>query len=341
MTRAQHPRESEPETSSGSGRFWMLLLLTLLVLVLLFYDQGAAKQYGEKAFAVTSRATHKVVSWSTNLYACGISGCAHHSAEITPAAVQVAAVNQNQATVSNTPPSPATPVVSIQNSTPQTPATPEAVSSPPPTLVSESSVATVPGTPVASEEPNFVKPPVPPPQNRMDLVHDHHGYHEDADQAPVAEDRGMPPPAVMTQAQQLSQQPSQSYFSPSPISRQEATPDPIDNDIPRVPEALKQARNSALAGRLDDSVHIYHQYLKGHPNDIDAHGELGNIYFHTGGFQQAAQHYYEAATRLIDAGQIDAATTLMPIIMQFEPRLASLLERKLSHATGDARSNPR
>ena len=106
-------------------------------------------------------------------------------------------------------------------------------------------------------------------------------------------------------------------------------------------DGLALARKSAQAGRLGESVHYYLQYLTAHPHDVNAYGELGNVYLKTGRYPEAAQNYYEAATRLIDAGQMNAVTSLMPIIQMHEPMLANLLNQKIARATEGSRGQAR
>jgi tetratricopeptide (TPR) repeat protein len=106
-----------------------------------------------------------------------------------------------------------------------------------------------------------------------------------------------------------------------------------------VNDSLAPARDAAAAGRFPDSVREYLQYIARHPNDGDAYGELGNVYIKIGRFPEAAQNYYEAATRLVDAGHVNAAGRLMPIIERYEPMLAALIKEKIAPA--GRRGDPR
>ena len=106
-------------------------------------------------------------------------------------------------------------------------------------------------------------------------------------------------------------------------------------------EGLATARKSALAGRPGEAIHEYLQYLASNPHDFNAYGELGNVYMKIGRYPEAAQNYYEAATRLIDARQINAIASLMPIIQMYEPMLANLLNQKIARATERNRGQPR
>ena len=97
-------------------------------------------------------------------------------------------------------------------------------------------------------------------------------------------------------------------------------------------DGLDSARQAAAAGHLPEAIRQYVQYLAKHPNDGDAYGELGNVYLKGKHFPEAAQNYYETATRLIDAGYADAVAPLMPIIERYEPMLATLIKEKIAHS---------
>jgi len=360
----------------------LLLLLIVLVVVLVFYDHGAAKEYGEKAFSVTTRVAHKVVNWTTNLYECGLSGCAQKATETTPASTQVASANQNQVVDNSTIPAPA-PVQMPAPEMPTTPATPSpaqelaasppalstgepprtdnnpplapAVASPapahsanvyPPPFPSfnpaEPTSAPTPAPAAAQQAQPHIAPPAPASHTPSAAPLEYRANSGQAAQAPaITAPQQMPPPAMVPKTQPYQQQPQQPWFPPYASTRPDSGSAPTVNNYSSVPDGLELARNSALAGRLNESIQAYHQYLSANPNDVDAHGELGNVYFHAGRFPLAAQHYYEAATRLIDVGQIKAAADLMPVIQKYEPRLANLLDRKISHAMGGNRSNSR
>ncbi len=90
------------------------------------------------------------------------------------------------------------------------------------------------------------------------------------------------------------------------------------------------ARKSAVAGRQREAINAYLQHLYKHPNDGNAYGELGNVYMMMGRYPEAAQNYYEAATRLVDAGQINVVMSLLPVIAEHEPMLASLIRQKMA-----------
>jgi hypothetical protein len=144
-------------------------------------------------------------------------------------------------------------------------------------------------------------------------------------------------PAIAPQAQPAPAQPG---LPPAmPVVRPDQRP--TKGDDPRLAaerqpgqmaaDKLQLARQAAAAGRFPQAVHEYLQYLTKHPDDADAYGELGNVYLTAGRFQEAAQNYYEVATRLVDLGQLAALPRLMPIIERYEPRLAVLIHQKIAN----------
>ncbi len=102
-------------------------------------------------------------------------------------------------------------------------------------------------------------------------------------------------------------------------------------------DETNQAKNPALAARVAAKEHkyglaigIYESYLDAHPEDADAWGELGNVQLAAGRPYEAAQNYYEASTRQIDHGQVSAVYPVLPIIVQYQPQLASILNQKMA-----------
>ena len=163
-----------------------------------------------------------------------------------------------------------------------------------------------------------------------------------------------PHPSVMAQPmmqQPMMQQPMmQQPMMQQPMMQQPMMQQPMmapqrANPMPDRPDmqadygsdtdGLSRARGSAQAGYFGESVREYRRYLASYPNDIDAYGELGNVYLKMERYPEAAQSYYEAAARLIDAGYFDAVAAMMPIIQTHEPMLASLLNKKMANAPRD------
>lgn len=114
-----------------------------------------------------------------------------------------------------------------------------------------------------------------------------------------------------------------------PQSRQFSAP-PERSDSARIQPGnfLLAARESIAWHHYQEGVLLYRQQLSDNPGDIDAYGELGNVLMFAQNYPDAAKNYYEAATRLLDAGLPEVAKPLLPVIERYEPSLANLLKQK-------------
>lgn len=361
------PPSNEPVSNGGSRQFWLFLLLIVLIVALVVYDHGAVRHYGQKAYSTAESATHKAYKWAKNLYACGIPGCGpktgsatYSPAPVDPGKVAVSPPNANTMPVA---PNASTTSTETAATVPDTPAAPPA----------NPAAGDQPQTSGTINYPAY--PPYPAyPNYPPDASFGHKGFGSDsaAPGLPAAETQpSLPAPEVASSQPALPYLPSSPPRPPKPEAAPGkpeypdypaypqnplAAPPPTmppsamppsfhasRPDQPAAPNAndtagtdgLAQARKSAQAGRLSESVREYLRYLTSHPNDVDAYGELGNVYVKLGRFPEAAQNYYEAATRLIDAGHLNAVASLMPVIQTHEPMLATLLNKKIANAAGN------
>jgi len=94
-------------------------------------------------------------------------------------------------------------------------------------------------------------------------------------------------------------------------------------------DVLNQAREAYSRGDADAAIRSYTEFLAKNPDNVDGHGELGNVYYMTGRLQEASQSFYEAAKRMIDQNQTERAQALLPSIGQGNPALAGELQQKL------------
>jgi cytochrome c-type biogenesis protein CcmH/NrfG len=97
-------------------------------------------------------------------------------------------------------------------------------------------------------------------------------------------------------------------------------------------EQLNSARDAFANGNTDASITAYQAYLKLNPDNADARGELGNVYYLTGKLPEAAQAYYDAGKLLIAQKHPERVPALLPIIGQVNPALADELAQKLAQA---------
>ena len=72
------------------------------------------------------------------------------------------------------------------------------------------------------------------------------------------------------------------------------------------------------------------------PDNPDGYGELGNMYFSQGQWEEAASAYYEAGVRLIRQGLLDQAEELVAVIRGLNGGHADDLEQKIKEARSAA-----
>ena len=361
------PSSKEPVSSGGSRQFWLFLLLIVLIVALVVYDHGAVRHYGQQAYSKAERATQKASNWAKNLYACGIPGCGPKSGKsnITspeqPGPDKVAVAEPNTNATPAVPSAPATDTGSAAVG-PDTQTTAPPANAPAGEQSQTSAVINYPAYPPYPAYPNYppdssfgqrsfggdsappngaggetpptgtapavtasqpALPYLPPSPPRPPKPEAAPGKPEYPDYPAYPQNPSVATPPMMPPA----------AMAPSPrASRPDQRAAPLAGEAMGV-DGLAQARKSAQAGRMNESVREYLLYLRSQPNDVDAYGELGNVYMKMGRFPEAAQNYYEAATRLIDAGHLNAVASLMPVIQMHEPMLATLLNKKIANAS--------
>lgn len=107
-------------------------------------------------------------------------------------------------------------------------------------------------------------------------------------------------------------------------------PPPADTESAEPPVDLRLARGAFARGDLKGAIAGYKSYIVAHPDDADARGELGNVYYNSGQTAEAAGAFHAAALLLIAEGRADAARALEPVIRIAAPGLADDLARRLA-----------
>ncbi len=69
------------------------------------------------------------------------------------------------------------------------------------------------------------------------------------------------------------------------------------------------------------------------PQNPDGYGELGNMFFTQGRWEEAAAAYYEAGIRLVREGRIQPARDLVNVIRGLNGSQAEELEKLITSAT--------
>jgi len=92
---------------------------------------------------------------------------------------------------------------------------------------------------------------------------------------------------------------------------------------------INQARLAYQAGKSDQAISDYLELIKNHPEDPNAYGELGNVYYSKGLWKQASQAYYQAAIQLLKLENREQLHHLHRVIRGLDPDTAKELLNKL------------
>lgn len=101
--------------------------------------------------------------------------------------------------------------------------------------------------------------------------------------------------------------------------------------------ALERARNAYWAGKVKDALAAYQQAVAAHPDDPDAQGELGNLHFAEGNWQQAADAYLAAGQALLGRGDVNAAEHLVVVLEGLDPEHAKTLRQAIEQQRAETR----
>lgn len=100
-----------------------------------------------------------------------------------------------------------------------------------------------------------------------------------------------------------------------------------ERDTSSESELLINARDAFHKGAITQSENFYLELIQRDNKNPDTYGELGNVYYSQGKWDEAGQAYYEAAMRLIADGKYNQVTYLQRVITGLNTEYAE----KLSH----------
>lgn len=105
-----------------------------------------------------------------------------------------------------------------------------------------------------------------------------------------------------------------------------------DSDTSSERNILIDARNAFNKGNVSASEKLYLELTQLEQDNPDAFGELGNVYYSQGKWDQAGQAYYEAAVRLIAEGNYNQVSYLQRVISglntEHADKLSQLMMRR-------------
>jgi len=97
-------------------------------------------------------------------------------------------------------------------------------------------------------------------------------------------------------------------------------------------ELLAAAREAFWLHNYDDAEKNYHALTALEPQNPDGYGELGNMYFSQGRWEEAAAAYYAAGIRLVSEGRLDSARELVNVIRGLNGKQADELDKLITSA---------
>lgn len=147
------------------------------------------------------------------------------------------------------------------------------------------------------------------------------------------------PQSVVTQpeiivAEKIEQAAAESVSQQTPVSQVIADSVNVpENDAKETSDydVLVNARNAFNYGNLSLSEKFYQELADRDANNPDVYGELGNVYYAQGKWQQAGRAYYEAAARLIRQGRKDQVVYLQRVIKGLDADSADKLAQLINN----------
>jgi hypothetical protein len=140
--------------------------------------------------------------------------------------------------------------------------------------------------------------------------------------------------------------------TPATVMEPESTPDmapateplaaPDKEDVPKVVadaatetpyEVMAKARESFWLRDFDAAEQHYRKLIQIDPDNPDGYGEMGNMYFSQGKWDEAAASYYEAGTRLLNEGRVVQARQMVVVIRGLNSPQAGELEAQVVAAS--------
>jgi TolA-binding protein len=152
-------------------------------------------------------------------------------------------------------------------------------------------------------------------------------------------DTGVASPADSDQAAAVETPPvTPAHESPQPAARE--TPSAAQDsstasgviESKRPYELLAAAREAYWLHDYDLAEANYRKWMELEPDNPDSYGELGNLFFSQGKWDEAASAYYEAGVRLVKSGNLQQAGELLEVIRGLNGPQSEDLERLIKQA---------
>ena len=92
---------------------------------------------------------------------------------------------------------------------------------------------------------------------------------------------------------------------------------------------MAKAREAFWLRDFETAEQQYRQLTQLDPDNPDGYGEMGNMYFSQGKWDEAAAAYYEAGTRLLEEGHVEQAQQMVEVIRGLNGPRADDLEAQI------------
>jgi Flp pilus assembly protein TadD len=121
---------------------------------------------------------------------------------------------------------------------------------------------------------------------------------------------------------------------PLAAPEQEKAPQTVADTATETPyEVMAKARESYWLRDFEAAEQHYRKLTQIDPDNPDGYGEMGNMYFSQGNWEQAAAAFYEAGTRLLKQGHVLQAQQMVEVIRGLNGPQAEDLEAQVVAAS--------
>jgi len=111
----------------------------------------------------------------------------------------------------------------------------------------------------------------------------------------------------------------------------EAAPQAVVNTVSESPyEVMAKAREAYWLRDFELAEQQYHKLTQLEPDNPDGYGEMGNMYFSQGKWEEAAAAYYQAGARLLNDGLVQQARQMVDVIRGLNGAQADDLEAQIN-----------
>ncbi len=109
---------------------------------------------------------------------------------------------------------------------------------------------------------------------------------------------------------------------------------PVDNAVSGTPyETMAKAREAFWLRDFELAEKQYRILIQLEPDNPDGYGEMGNMYFSQGKWEEAAAAYYQAGARLLSDGLVEQARQMVDVIRGLNGPQADDLEAQINAAS--------